>query len=133
MQKFFDMHIQPHFEDMSLYDSYANNHPCTHLHNLLQTTFGCQDYRLFARELPAVSNAEKKEVMAAVMIHDEVIAHSKGKSGRYARLRAAKLALEVVQGLAPYEYRARFGCNCVLEEGVKDAGEGKGVNADCVV
>lgn len=133
VQKFFDMHIQPHFDDMSLYDNYANNHPCTHLHNLLQTTYGCQDYRLFARELPAVSNDDKKEVMAAVMIHDEVIAHSKGKSGRYARLRAAKLALEKVEGLAPYEYRARFGCNCALEESQTEGGKANGVNADCVL
>lgn len=135
VQNFFDMHIQPHFEDLTLYDTYANNHPCTHLHNLLDTAYGCQDYRLFARELPAVSNEEKKEVVAAVMIHDEVIAHSKGKSGRYARLRAAKLALEKVDGLAPYEYRARFGCNCAVEEAKKAAGDGEGkrVNADCGV
>jgi len=27
VQKFFDRHIKPYFTDMSVYDSYANNHP----------------------------------------------------------------------------------------------------------
>jgi len=27
VQKFFDRHIKPYFADMSIYDSYANNHP----------------------------------------------------------------------------------------------------------
>lgn len=27
VQRFFDMHIQPYFEDMSIYDTFANNHP----------------------------------------------------------------------------------------------------------
>lgn len=27
VQKFFDMHIKPYFEDMTIYDSFANNHP----------------------------------------------------------------------------------------------------------
>ena len=27
VQRFFDAHIKPYFEDMSIYDSFANNHP----------------------------------------------------------------------------------------------------------
>ena len=119
--RFFDEHIKWFFEDMSLYDSFANNHPCTHLHNLLQTTYGCMDYRLMARELPSIGDSEKKDVVAVVMVHNEVVAYSKGKSGRYARLRAANLALDVVKGLAPYEFRAKFACDCSFKVGENSA------------
>jgi hypothetical protein len=27
VQKFFDKHMKPYFEDMSIYDTFANNHP----------------------------------------------------------------------------------------------------------
>lgn len=134
VQRFFNMHIAWYFEDMTIYDGFANNHPCTHLHSLLATTYGCQDYRLMARELPSVESAERKDVVAAVMVHDEIVAHSKGKSGRYARLRAAQKALEVLEGLAPFLFRERFGCRCCLEEG---EGKGKGgqvaAPADCSI
>ncbi|KAK5121719.1 hypothetical protein LTR85_004594 [Meristemomyces frigidus] len=133
VQCFFKMHVKWYFEDMSVYDTFANNHPCTHLHNLLQTTYGCQDYRLMARELPSIDSTERKDVVAAVMVHDEIVAHSKGKSGRYARSRVAHDALKAVEGLAPFEFRARFGCNCQLRAD-KHGGElaaAKALPADC--
>ncbi|KAK4494728.1 hypothetical protein PRZ48_014084 [Zasmidium cellare] len=136
VQNFFDTHVKDYFLDMSIYDTYANNHPCTHLHNMLQTTFGCMDYRLMAKELPSVDGVtERKDVVAVVMVHDRIIAHSKGKSGRYARLRAANGALEVLDGLAPFEFRTRFGCGCHAEEG-EDGEETKGegvLGGDCAV
>lgn len=135
VQAFFDTHIKPYFLDMSIYDTYANNHPCTHLHNMLSTTFGCVDYRLMAREVPSVDGVtERKDVVAVVMVHDKIIAHSKGKSGRYARLRAANGALEVLDGLAPFEFRAKFGCGCQAEgEDVGKSGSGGGLGVDCAV
>jgi endoribonuclease Dicer len=27
VQRFFDKHMKPYFEDMSIYDTFANNHP----------------------------------------------------------------------------------------------------------
>ncbi|RMY01225.1 hypothetical protein D0868_08600, partial [Hortaea werneckii] len=116
VQAFFDAHIKWYFEDMSIYDTFANNHPCTHLHNLLTTTYGCQDYRLIAKELPNVEGTKRKDVVAAVMVHDDIVASSQGKSGRYTRLRAAQQALEQIEGLAPGDFRARFGCDCYLKE-----------------
>ncbi|EME40959.1 hypothetical protein DOTSEDRAFT_56023 [Dothistroma septosporum NZE10] len=116
VQRFFDIHIRWFFEDMKIYDTFANNHPCTHLHNMLQTTFGCTDYRLMAKELPSADGLERTDVVAVVMIHDKIVAHSSGKSGRYARLRVANRALAVLDGLAPFEYRARFECECRVDE-----------------
>lgn len=130
VQDFFHRHIEWYFEDMSIYDTFANHHPCTHLHNVLQTTYGCQEYRLMARELPSVG-LENKDVVAVVMIHNEVIAHSKGKSGRYARIRVAQSATEMLEGLAPWEFRGKFGCDCHLEGEVK--GKDAGIGADCGV
>ena len=108
---FFNRHMIWYFEDMAIYDSFANSHPCTHLHNLLQGSYGCQDYRLMAKDLP-VDGVDEGVVVAAVVVHEQVVAHSTGKSGRYARIRAAQDAIEAVEGLAPCEYRARFRCAC---------------------
>lgn len=131
VQQFFERNIKWYFEDMGIYDTFANNHPCTHLHNLLQTTYGCQDYRLMARELPSIDTTERKYVVAGVMVHDEIVAHSKGKSGRYARLRAASDALKAIEGLAPFEFRSRFGCSCHLKgDGSSSGATGPGP-ADC--
>ncbi|KAM0717086.1 hypothetical protein Q7P37_006938 [Cladosporium fusiforme] len=127
VQRFFDLHIQPYFEDMSLYDSYANNHPCTHLHHLLDQTYGCQGYRIMAREVPAVDGLGKKEVVVAVIIHNDIVAHDRGKSARYARVRVAKMALEQLEGLAPYEFRSKYQCQCAKVED----GDAAGVRADC--
>lgn len=130
VQDFFDRNIKWYFEDMSIYDGFANNHPCTHLHNLLQTNYGCSDYRLMAAEMPAPDGVEleKKDVVAVVMIHDRIVNHSKGKSGRYARLRVAKDALALLDGLAPYEFRAQFGCDC---PSTSRQSEDEKVAADC--
>ena len=134
VQRFFDRNIAWYFEDMSIYDTYANNHPCTHLYNLLQTTYGCQNYRLMAQELPNLDATERQDVVAAVLVHNEIVAHSKGKSGRYARLRAAQSALVAVEGLAPFEFRARFGCSCHLEsEEERRRAAAERLGADCTV
>lgn len=116
VQRFFDEHVKWYFEDMSVYDTFANNHPCTHLHNLLQTAYGCNDYRLMAKELPGVDSVERKDVVAVVMIHDRIVAHSSGKSGRYAKLRAANRALELLDGLVSFEFREKFGCKCRIDD-----------------
>ncbi|KAF2861052.1 dsRNA-specific nuclease [Piedraia hortae CBS 480.64] len=116
VQQFFDQHMKWYFEDMTLYDTFANSHPCTHLHNLLQITYACQDYCLMAKELPTVDPSERKDVVAVVLVHETIVAHSKGKSGRYARLRVAQDALQKIEGLAPFEFREKYDCQCHLSE-----------------
>lgn len=132
VQEFFERNVKWYFEDMSIYDGFANNHPCTHLHNLLQTTYGCSNYRLMAAEVPAPDGVEleKKDVVAVVMIHDRIVKHSQGKSGRYARLRVAQDTLAMLDGLAPFEFRAQFGCDCACEDMQWDENAGN-VAADC--
>lgn len=157
VERFFDAHIRWFFEDMSIYDTFANNHPTvrpfssppfpvppsssppflpllfllpttnpltypdkqTYLHNLLTLTFACTNYRVMANPLPALDGAPVR-VLAGVLIHDDIVAEGTASSGRYAKLKASTNALELLKGLAPFEFRARFGCDC------SSAGQGKG-------
>lgn len=112
IQRFFDDHVKYYFEDMSIYDTYANKHPCTRLYNLLQVNFGCEDFRVFTQALPDAEGLQRRDLIVAVMIHDRVVSSSTGKSGRYAKERAAHDAVKQMDGLAPFEYRTRFGCDC---------------------
>ena len=131
VQRFFDQHIRPYFEDMSLYDGYANNHPCTHLHHLLDQTYGCRQYRIIAKPVPMVGAFDLKGVVVAVMIHNEVFAHDMRESMRYARVSVAKMALEKIEGMGLADFRQRFKCRCSDEAQVD--GSGAGVHADCAV
>lgn len=131
VQRFFDQHIRPYFEDMSLYDGYANNHPCTHLHHLLDQTYGCRQYRIIAKPVPMVGAFDSKGVVVAVMIHNEVFAHDMRESMRYARVSVANMALEKIEGMGLADFRQRFKCRCSDEAQVD--GSGAGVHADCAV
>ncbi|KAF3043096.1 Dicer-like protein 1 [Didymella keratinophila] len=104
---FFTRHLKPFFEDMTLdaYENFASNHPTTRLSRLLSINFGCTDWRLGALETETCIPGKGKAIAAMVMIHNKVVFHSLGQSGRYARVRASQAALEVLDGLPPYEFR----------------------------
>ena len=111
VQRFFDMHIAPFFQDMSIYDSFANNHPVTRLHHLLDN-LGCSSYRIMAREISPLDEMQPTIVLAVVMVHNVIIAQGKAASGKNAKVKASKAALDMVDGLAKYEFRRKFHCNC---------------------
>ena len=50
--------------------------------------------------------------IAALLIHDDIVAEGQASSGKNAKVKASGNALKVLQGLAPFEYRARFRCDC---------------------
>ncbi|KAI5212191.1 hypothetical protein AUEXF2481DRAFT_75327 [Aureobasidium subglaciale EXF-2481] len=122
VQRFFDEHMKPFFADMEIYDDYANNHPVTRLHNVMQKHFGCHEYNLFNSE--ETVDGIQPLFWSGVMIHDSTpIGVWRAKSGRYANIKAAIKAVEELDGMAPYEFRAKFGCDChdeIINE-VKDA------------
>ncbi|KAI4727035.1 dicer-like protein 1 [Aureobasidium sp. EXF-10728] len=124
VQRFFDQHMKPFFEDMEIYDDYANNHPVTRLHNKLQKSFGCHEYNLFNSE--ETVDGMQPLFWSGVMIHDsEPIGVWKAKSGRYANIKAAIKAVEELEGMAPYEFRAKFGCDCrETVHGIENDGTG---------
>ena len=122
VQHFFELHLKPFFADMTLgaYENFASNHPTTRLTRLLSINFGCSDWRQSAFETDTIIPGKGKAIAAMIMIHNKVHFHSLGQSGRYARVRASHAALEKLEGLPPYEFRSKYGCDCV------DEGEGEG-------
>ncbi|KAI9732109.1 MAG: Dicer-like protein 1 [Cirrosporium novae-zelandiae] len=109
--RFFNDHIRYFFEDMSIYDTFANKHPTTYLHNLLQQSFGCANYRVLSQEIQDDPRYQGK-VVAAVIIHDQIVADGEAASGKNAKVKASEKALRVLEGLSPREFRENWGCEC---------------------
>ncbi|KAL1967917.1 hypothetical protein VTN77DRAFT_2334 [Rasamsonia byssochlamydoides] len=115
IEDFYRTHIRPYFEDMSLYDSFANKHPTTFLHNRLSKDFGCTNYCLKAGEIPTADGAPTI-VLAAVLVHNTVLAKETASSGRYAKIKASEAALGVLEGLHASEFRDQYQCDCLKVE-----------------
>ena len=81
-------------------------------------SFGCTNYRLMASEIPAIVPGGSPTSIAALMIHDEIVAEGQASSGKNAKVKASSNALKKLQGLAPFEYRVQYHCDC--EGQVKD-------------
>lgn len=52
------------------------------------------------------------QIIAALMIHNEVVAEGRAASGKNAKVKASSNALGLLKGLAPYEYRMQYHCDC---------------------
>ncbi|KAL4956056.1 hypothetical protein BDW69DRAFT_181948 [Aspergillus filifer] len=126
VEVFYQEHVRPFFEDMSVYDTFANKHPTTFLHNRLTNEYGCTDYCLKAGEIPSV-DGEPPRVLAAVMIHDTVIADGIASSGRYAKIKASEKALDVLASIEQAEFRAKFQCKCQEVEKPPEADPGTAI------
>ncbi|KAJ5127830.1 dicer-like protein 1 [Penicillium atrosanguineum] len=111
VEAFFTAHVRPFFEDMSLYDTFANNHPVTHLHSQLTNVYGCTNYCLKSGEIPEI-DGDKSKILAAVMVHGHSIGNAVGTSGRYAKVRASERALVAVQGMLRSDFRLKYNCDC---------------------
>ncbi|KAF2258510.1 dicer-like protein-like protein 1 [Lojkania enalia] len=122
VQSFFDHHMKHFFMDMSLYDDFANNHPVTRLRRLIDLNFGCKEFRIAC--MPMIESAipgARSTVICMVLIHNEVRFDGTSVSDRYARLKAANIALDKLEGLLEHEYKQRYGCNCVDENEESDS------------
>ncbi|KAL4887487.1 hypothetical protein BJY04DRAFT_212522 [Aspergillus karnatakaensis] len=126
VEEFYQRHIKPFFYDMAIYDTFANKHPTTFLHNRLTNEYGCTDYCVKSGEIPAV-DGEPPRVLAAVMIHDTVIAEGFASSGRYAKVKASEKALEALEKIGKVEFCERFKCNCSDEENPPEADLGTAI------
>ncbi|KAI9888976.1 MAG: Dicer-like protein 1 [Vezdaea aestivalis] len=116
VERFFNDHVVGYFENMEMYDSFANNHPTTYLHNLLTLQMGCGSYRVWAAEsLPALPGVAAK-ILAGVMIHETVVAEGHAESGKNAKVAASKAALTLLEGTTPAEFRKKYGCDCKLSD-----------------
>ncbi len=50
------------------------------------------------------------------MIHEQIIAEGTAASSKYAKLKASQYALDLLTGLAPFEYRMQYRCDCSQEK-----------------
>lgn len=116
VQAFFDKHIRPFFVDMTIYDSFANNHPTTLLHHSLSQIYGCQAYQLLCEQVDSNVIGGKPKVMAGLMVHRTLVASVVGESGRYAKEKASKMANSELHGLTIKEFKHKFECDCVASE-----------------
>jgi endoribonuclease Dicer len=124
VERFFDTHVKRYFTNMSLYDTYANKHPTTFLTTFLQVNMGCMDWTVITKEIPSVDGSKPKTA-ALVIVHETVVAEGRAESGRYAKVAAAKKALEIMSGLPTADFRKKYNCQCSQadKEEVREIGE----------
>ncbi|KAK5625395.1 hypothetical protein RRF57_001111 [Xylaria bambusicola] len=113
VQRFFNTHILPYFEDIRLYDTYANNHPVTLLSQVLNTEFCCKRWRVMVSE----TDDEDREfaatkVVAGIMIHGIVRENAYASSGSNAKSKAAQKMLNKLKETTLDEFRKGFNCTC---------------------
>ena len=127
VETFFNRHILPYFEDMTLYDSFGEKHPVTWLTRCLATNMGCRDWRLLSQEVPCgteegVKAVTSTEVICALLVHGKPFEHATAASGRYAKIACARKAGKKLGEMNRREYREETGCRCMVEGG--DGGQG---------
>lgn len=57
-----------------------------------------------------------ERVLAAVIIHGQVVADGVASSARYAKTKACEKALDKLDGVPPFKFRDRYGCDCKVDE-----------------
>jgi len=129
VQAFFDKHVKPWFQDMHVYDTFANTHPVKMVGTLMQSRFHCSDWRILVRSA-AISGGNSsdgavgllgdstrtQDVVCGVLVHGKMLAHTVSESGRYGKVAVAKKALAILEGMDFDGFRGTYGCDCVVEE-----------------
>lgn len=115
VQRFFDEHIKWFFADMSIYDTFAGNHPTTKLHQFLSINMGCSNYKLMSGDIPGADGISTK-IMASVSVHGTMVGSGKAASSKVAKVIASDSAYKEMQGLTPWEFRLRYNCDCKPEQ-----------------
>jgi endoribonuclease Dicer len=129
VQAFFDQHVKPWFEDMRIYDTYANNHPVNQIKEMMQSKFYCSDWRMLTRSTSIVngngesvddilggSGPRSQKVVCGIMVHGRMLAHAISDSSRYAKPAAAKKAVSILGDLDFDTFRGSYSCDCVVDE-----------------
>ena len=100
----------------------------THLYNHLTLTYGCNNYSVMADEIPSVDGLPPRNV-AAVIIHDIVIAHGTASSSKNAKVKACLAANDLLRDLPIEVYREGYSCDCE-EARVNQQAKSTGVSPD---
>lgn len=83
----------------------------TYLYNHLTLDLECQNFEVMSDELPSIDGSPPSNV-AAVIIHNQVIAQGSASSGKNAKVKAALKANEMLEGVDQAKYREDYGCDC---------------------
>jgi endoribonuclease Dicer len=134
VETFFTKFIQPYFQDMRLYDTFANKHPVTFLSKKMHQELSCTNWRISAEAVPCgadqgMAALKDTEMCAVFMVHQKVIADDTSESGRYSKQRAASKALKILDSFGEdVEAAKRFlGCDCQLGGGDVEVDHGTAV------
>ncbi|RBQ81062.1 hypothetical protein FVER14953_06696 [Fusarium verticillioides] len=134
VENFFTKFIQPYFQDMRLYDTFANKHPVTFLSKKMHQELCCTNWRISAEAVPCSADQgmaalKDTEMCAVFMVHQKVIADDTSESGRYSKQRAASKALKILDSFGEdVEAAKRFlGCDCQLGGGDVEVDHGTAV------
>ncbi|GKU19497.1 unnamed protein product [Fusarium langsethiae] len=119
VESFFTKFIFPYFEDMSLYDTFANKHPYTLLAKKMQQEIGCVSFCMMSEAiLPYVERGmevlKENDMISTFQVHERVITSHVSKSGRYGKIAAAQEALKLME---TYDgdvaaIKKLLGCDC---------------------
>jgi endoribonuclease Dicer len=112
IEQFFETHVKPFFEDITLYDGYASMQPTSFLHKKLTGEYGCSNFKLQWDERQDGDEALDVETLAGILVHGNVVSSAKGKSSKYAKIRASQKAIAALEGMTRVEFRRRYGCTC---------------------
>ncbi|KYK57428.1 RNase3 domain-containing protein [Drechmeria coniospora] len=118
VHRFFSSHIEPFFDDMARYDTYASRQPVTVLVHVMQNRLGCQNWRLYLSVVPGqttdgVAAVTEDEAVCALMVHEQAVEHATAKTGRDAKLVVAKAALRRFEKMERNDFQALVGCYCL--------------------
>ncbi|KIW11905.1 hypothetical protein PV08_09178 [Exophiala spinifera] len=140
IETFFEKHVKWFFEKIETYDTFANQHPTTHLFALLRQEFRCRDSSPVNHEEGRVTTTRGDHdedddddgagdqsvggvtVHVAWMVHGRIVAESRGHGIKYAKTRASKAALKVLGKLSVDEFRRIWGCDCASKSTITRTG-----------
>jgi endoribonuclease Dicer len=122
IEQFFETHVKPFFEDITLYDGYASMQPTSFLQKKLTEEYGCSNFKLQWDECQDGDEALEVETLAGILVHGNVVSSAKGKSSKYAKIRASQKAIAALEGMTRAEFRRRYRCNCKQGADMEEAG-----------
>ncbi|KAI6784800.1 Dicer-like protein-like protein [Emericellopsis cladophorae] len=119
---FFNVHVQPFFEDMSIYDTFASSHPVNLLAKKMQMEFECRDWRLLVKLVPCplsqgIQAITQDDVLCGLMVHGRVVEDAKAKASKDAKAACAEKAVGTLLTMKLADFREIMGCDCGQDDG----------------
>ncbi|KAF8477226.1 hypothetical protein BDZ91DRAFT_672698 [Kalaharituber pfeilii] len=108
---FFNKFIKPYFLDMTIYDTYAGNHPTTLLTTKMKEV-GCEDWRILSEE---ITEKDSTYIFSGIMVHDSVFASGTASTVKAARVKASQDALTKLADMGLHRFLKICDCAAARE------------------